>query len=735
MRRIFFILIAVCLFAASSEGQRKRPRAAAPKISPPVVKARAESKNAGVSVERYVVDYVVNPDKTSLETTEILQRLTSPVMIARMSKISFLFNADLEEVKILDAYKISGGRRETISRDKIEIKLTPQAEAAPAFSSYKAASIDFGALKTGDAIYYKVQTFNKKAFFEGHFSVAEFFSTLFEWKSVEINLSAPVDYALNVEAVDLEGGRLEDLDKRARWQWRRANIPPRDYHPGIKSLVDTNPRLVVTSFKNYEELGRAYWTEAENKTTVTPEIQNLADEITKNLPERKEQAAAIYEWVNKNIRYLSIVLERGGWIPHSADSILKNGYGDCKDYVTILQALLKAKKIESEPVLINAEGLYWFPKIAPTAIFNHAILYVPELNVFADATAPNTRLGLLPSSLLGKSGILAGGRNGKITIPEGKPEDCRFLSDSEITFDAGGNLKSASKNLYVGRAEMFFRPMFADSRIIEDGGDFMKILLAVYGIDGTGKINEISNPHRLADPFTIRLEANIDNYTTFLPKGAVTIPQGLNLVNTAMLESLVRENKMKSELQVGATVFRENFKLKFPANVSITALAPNTKFTSEVGSFSAEYKLENNHVVVTRELIIAKDAVKPGEYAKFKELIEKAVEENNAVIGYQSQTDILREKFNNRKPAAANKKTNKEESLLESLIRPAAILKKLTPRQAVEIEKRIEQTPDDVQLRRRILKYYYEPPRAEAKIKAAIPHRVWLIQNFPDQND
>ncbi|HXG85196.1 MAG TPA: hypothetical protein VNI84_14340, partial [Pyrinomonadaceae bacterium] len=46
-----------------------------------------------------------------------------------------------------------------------------------------------------------------------------------------------------------------------------------------------------------------------------------------------------------------------------------------------------------------------------------------------------------------------------------------------------------------------------------------------------------------------------------------------------------------------------------------------------------------------------------------------------------------------------------------------------------------EQTPDDVQLRRRILKYYYEPPRAEAKIKAAIPHRVWLIQNFPDQND
>ncbi len=45
----------------------------------------------------------------------------------------------------------------------------------------------------------------------------------------------------------------------------------------------------------------------------------------------------------QNIRYVAVYLGNGGLEPNSAQSILDNHYGDCKDHVTILEALLAAK--------------------------------------------------------------------------------------------------------------------------------------------------------------------------------------------------------------------------------------------------------------------------------------------------------------------------------------------------------------------------------------------------------
>ena len=70
--------------------------------------------------------------------------------------------------------------------------------------------------------------------------------------------------------------------------------------------------------------------------------------------DRRAQARKLYEWVSVNIRYVNIVLGAGGFVPHKAADVLKNGYGDCKDHVMLLEALLAAKGIKSSPVLIEA---------------------------------------------------------------------------------------------------------------------------------------------------------------------------------------------------------------------------------------------------------------------------------------------------------------------------------------------------------------------------------------------
>ncbi len=73
------------------------------------------------------------------------------------------------------------------------------------------------------------------------------------------------------------------------------------------------------------------------------------------------------DWVRKNIRYVAVYVGAGGVVPHSAQAVLDNRYGDCKDHVALLEALLKAVAIESSPALINAGNAYVLPRCQPWA--------------------------------------------------------------------------------------------------------------------------------------------------------------------------------------------------------------------------------------------------------------------------------------------------------------------------------------------------------------------------------
>ena len=70
------------------------------------------------------------------------------------------------------------------------------------------------------------------------------------------------------------------------------------------------------------------------------------------------QAIAIDAWMKKNIRYVAIYLSSGRVIANDAAAVLRNKFGDCKDKATLLSALLTAKGIASEQVLINLGNAY-----------------------------------------------------------------------------------------------------------------------------------------------------------------------------------------------------------------------------------------------------------------------------------------------------------------------------------------------------------------------------------------
>jgi len=203
----------------------------------------------GVTVEKYVTGYDVNSDGTAVRTWEMQQRFDSELVVERFKKFERAFNGELQKAEVLDAFIVKAdGSKRLLAADAVRIKPTPQAEAAPAFSSYRQIEIDYGALEKGDATYFKIRLTTLKPHFDGQFDFLEVFPLGYNWQSIEVNLSAPPDFPLSVQAVDLNGGRLPDENGRARWQWRQADLKAFAIEPSLNTKkIEPSDRPIVAA--------------------------------------------------------------------------------------------------------------------------------------------------------------------------------------------------------------------------------------------------------------------------------------------------------------------------------------------------------------------------------------------------------------------------------------------------------------------------------------------------------
>ncbi|HET9019196.1 MAG TPA: transglutaminase-like domain-containing protein, partial [Acetobacteraceae bacterium] len=181
-----------------------------------------------------------------------------------------------------------------------------------------------------------------------------------------------------------------------------AGIPAADEPDSALGPYDRLPRVFISSEPDYAAFARDYAALVRPHARVTPRLQALADRIAGAAPARREQARLLYEWVNAHVRYVALYLGDGALEPHDAGTVLANGWGDCKDHVVLLQALLAARGIASEPVLLNLGNSYTLSGPPTLAQLNHAITWLPEFGLYADSTTLLAPFGTLPFSEYGK---------------------------------------------------------------------------------------------------------------------------------------------------------------------------------------------------------------------------------------------------------------------------------------------------------------------------------------------
>jgi len=316
----------------------------------------------------------------------------------------------------------------------------------------------------------------------------------------------------------------------------------------MTSPLDRDPRVAISTFADYEELGRSYWDAARGAIEVTPDVARLADEITAGSNDKRAQARAISAWVKTNIRYVFVVLGSTRVVPNGAAAVLRNRYGDCKDHAVLMSALLAAKGIAAEHVLINGENAYTLPEPATMGYLNHVILFLPELGLYDDPTQQFSSFGVLAATEYDKPVIhVSDARAYRAHIPAMKPEDHLSQRVTELTVAADGTVSGSTEQFGTGLFAANARTIAASlqgSGLERSAEEFLRRT----GPPGKGRF-EIDPLTELGDSYAVRAPFTYDAKKA--PYGEINSvgPDVAPKIHAALLDLSGKTNQLSADAQ------------------------------------------------------------------------------------------------------------------------------------------------------------------------------------------
>ncbi|RCS21638.1 DUF3857 domain-containing protein [Phyllobacterium salinisoli] len=568
--------------------------------SPPIAKEETVSAYDTITVEadgRYIIEW---------ETT---RRLLDASGRDDLAKKTFSFNDQLSSLDVIEAETVKAdGRRIKVQPDQIRLQEEPAAIGLPVFSTSKQKTIIFPDIEVGDSVHYRVRKIQREPNFPGHFEYTDSFSPEERVLSYKLILQAPRSLELRsaVRALKEVRTTAANGDKLWSWTFTQLDVRPLDY--GKADVFVSSPHVLITSFPDWNTIAQAYRSRADDKVAITPEIQALADELTKGVSDRREQTKRIYNWVRGNVRYVALYLAQGSYVPHTSADILRNRYGDCKDHVVLLEALLRAKGIESHGALLATGNLFNLTSEATPSYFDHIITYVPEFDLYLDSTARYLPFGVKGSWLGAKPVLHVNGVAGIRTTPAISANDNELATTTIATINSDGSIQGNINEISTGGISIGRRYGIASVDPLQRP-DIIQGLLAQNGLRGKGSFTA-DDPSN--DDTKYRIDINFTTDKTVLDLSdieafSVAIPVQLGN-SIADMTNFANERPDPFYARACAAVdVAENYEISVPDNVSIQSLPKPVLLAEGAIRYDATYTTEGSKIRVRRHYTMAID--------------------------------------------------------------------------------------------------------------------------------
>ena len=638
MKRFYTAALCALLFSFASSAQqpdtakwRKIPLtinksdaqkspAAAPKSAP------ADYSQEPFVIEQYFTAARFENDGSSDRNLAVRIRVQSDAGVQQLGELIFGYNSANE---VMDVHFVRVKKKDgsviTAPADAVKDMTASVARDAPEYTDYKEKHVTVPSLHAGDTIEYEIATRTVTPLAPGNF--------WFDYAFVKdaITLDERLD-------VNLPTGRVHKFTTAPPLQevtdfagdreihhWRGSNLmrPSESEQSKKKSQPPAQPQPDVqfTTFTTWAQVAGWYANLEKGRSDPTPEIRAKTQELIQGRATELDKIAALYDYVAKNIRYVSLSFGLGRYQPHSAEDVFNNQYGDCKDKHTLLAAMLQATNIPSDAVLIPFSHKLDTNIPAPSQ-FDHMITAVPigdEL-IWMDSTAEVAPFRLLSPPLRNKSALLVEPDGaGKIVQT---PMDPPFLSTQRVEIEARvndlGKLTATLRYFLRGDNEYALRVAFRRTPQTQ-WKELGETIAALDGIKGEITNVKPSDPSDTEKPFELDLEFAQANYLDWSSKkskvGVPLLAIGLPDANEDSTDPIHLGSPLDVTMDLKMTL-PENFSARAPVAVSVER---------DYADFKSTYHFENHILTAQRSLNFKMRELPPArvsDYLAFSRAVE-----------------------------------------------------------------------------------------------------------------
>lgn len=594
-----------------------------------LAQARADGTDRSVTLEKAIQRFVVQPDGSFRQDVETVSRIDEERGIQAVAQRPLSYNRSLETLEVIEAFtQKPDGRKIKVDAAHIKEQQEPASSRAPMFQDSVNKVVIFPEVAVGDRLVLHYQRKRFAALFPDNFedlTVPGFYPI----EHFALTYDMPVGMSLHAQSQGFKASQERGADGRVRYRWDYVPAPRPRIETSAVSYMDYGQYLAVSTFADFGQFAQAYQARAEAQ--VSPAIGALARQLTEHAASPREKALALSDWVRKNVRYVAVYVGAGGVVPHSPQTVLDNRYGDCKDHVALLGALLQAAGIESTPALMNLGNAYAFPKVPTLGVLNHVITYVPSLDLYLDSTDPSIASGYLPPAALDKQVLLT------VTGTFGHtPVNQPGKAVGELVFKVADNGAADLRNVSTveGWASAF-NEHAVKSMKTPDRQVLVQKVLAAYGQRGAGRFRT-----RMLDSGAF--ETVIEGHTENL----VNLPGPVGVVALSSLAGGIAQNvygfAAEKERTQGFVCIsgetHERSRYEFPSAVNVLAVPKAVSIEQDDIRYSASYARDGNAVVIERRFHFDHPSAvcTPEQFKVMKPAIEAMVKDLQSQIIVQA---------------------------------------------------------------------------------------------------
>lgn len=450
-----------------------------------VAQARvATYQDAEAEIQDYSCHIDISPNGDHIEDFSIIRKILNEQGRAIFGTSSMQYDGATQKILSVSGKTVNDKKEYIVKKSMIQdMNFNLSSDG---FSEWRKIMFAYPNVFVGSSVHYNCRIKNK-------FTIPNHYSAEYKLMSEHINAGKlllesriPFKFKLNdpdnvLEVTEQKVGQKHrlhiKLKKPVFYSFRDES---RD------SVYDPNqlPGVQISTFTSFDQLAKAI--EPNFESVISDPLPNAIESIKNEalkIVALEDRINFILSRLHKTIRYMGDWRTvNGKFSPQKFDKVLEKAYGDCKDFSSLVVAILRSMGYKAHVALVMA-GERQIQPIDPlpsVSLFNHAIVYLlhkdsdhegnelkeywidPTVSVFYGLNINSYIRGRV-AMVLGSSSNSSAYNSSLKFINNIDPSDSVFQIDMEVVLDkSNSTLKHSGKCFVIGNAAYNMASIYLD---------------------------------------------------------------------------------------------------------------------------------------------------------------------------------------------------------------------------------------------------------------------------------